>query len=68
MKAKKLISLLLCMMLMLALAVPAFAEKATVTTFDDIGDSWAKHEICLVADAGIVGGYGDGTFRPDAFI
>ena len=68
MKAKKLISLLLCMMLMLALAVPAFAEKATVTNFNDIGDSWAKHEICLVADAGIVGGYSDGSFRPNAFI
>lgn len=60
MKAKKLISLLLCLILMLALSVPAFAAD-----FSDTKGHWAEDEISRVADEGIVGGYPDGSFRPE---
>ncbi len=65
MKARKLICTLLCIIMVFALAVPAFAAKATTSTFTDTKGNWAEHEIALVADAGIVGGYPDGTFRPN---
>ncbi|MDO4816313.1 MAG: S-layer homology domain-containing protein [Bacillota bacterium] len=68
MKAKKLLCAMLCLVMVFALAVPAFAAKATTSTFTDTKGSWAEHEIALVADAGIVGGYPDGTFRPNANI
>ena len=64
MKAKKTISLVLCVIMIFALAVPAFAANSV--KFSDVPDGyWAKDAIYLVADAGIVGGYADGTFRPE---
>ena len=33
--------------------------------FSDVRDHWAAREISLAAQAGILKGYGDGTFRPD---
>jgi len=65
MKAKKILCALLCVVMLAALAVPAFAEKATTTVFTDTAGNWAEHQIALVADAGIVGGYPDGSFRPN---
>ena len=56
MKAKKTISLVLCVIMIFALAVPAFAANSV--KFSDVPDGyWAKDAIYLVADAGIVGGY-----------
>ena len=34
-------------------------------TFTDIADSWAKDSIEKMAEAGVVNGYPDGTFRPN---
>ncbi len=39
---------------------PVFAER-----FSDIEKHWAKENIELLADKGIISGYADGTFRPD---
>ncbi|WP_138420104.1 S-layer homology domain-containing protein [Aquibacillus sediminis] len=33
--------------------------------FSDIGKSWAKSYIKTLASAGIINGFGDGTFKPD---
>lgn len=64
MKAKKIVSLALCVMMIFALAVPAFADNGA--KFSDVPDGyWAKDAIYLVANAGIVGGYADGSFRPE---
>lgn len=64
MKTKKAISLILCVMMIFALAVPALA--ANDVKFNDVPDGyWAKDSIYLVAKAGIVGGYDDGSFRPE---
>ena len=52
MKAKKTISLVLCVIMIFALAVPAFAANSV--KFSDVPDGyWAKDAIYLVADAGI---------------
>lgn len=64
MKAKKAISLILCMVMIFALAVPALAAEDV--KFTDVPDGyWAKDSIYLVAKAGIVGGYGNGYFGPE---
>jgi len=55
------LSLALCMLLTL---VP-FASAAS---FTDIGSHWARESIIAMADAGIVNGYPDGTFRPNETI
>ncbi|MCF0137940.1 MAG: S-layer homology domain-containing protein, partial [Oscillospiraceae bacterium] len=65
MKARKLICMALCIIMLFSLTVPAFAAKPTTATFTDTKGNWAEHEIALVADAGIVGGYPDGSFRPN---
>ncbi|MGM9618278.1 MAG: S-layer homology domain-containing protein [Oscillospiraceae bacterium] len=36
--------------------------------FTDIADNWARESINLASRLGIAGGYGDGTFRPNASI
>lgn len=63
MKFKKAISLLLCLILTVALTVPAMAAD-----FSDTKGHWAEHQISVVSDAGIVSGYPDGSFRPENYI
>ncbi len=38
---------------------------ADLPKFSDIGNSWAKNDIIIAAQHGIVAGYGDGRFGPD---
>jgi len=64
MKAKKILAAVLCAVMMLSLAVPAFAAGNSVK-FKDVDKHWAKDAIYLVANAGIVGGYPDGRFGPN---
>lgn len=59
MKTKKIVSVLLCLLLMMSLTIPAFAE------FNDTKGHWAEHQIDVVANAGIVGGYPNGDFKPE---
>ncbi|MEG2377065.1 MAG: S-layer homology domain-containing protein, partial [Clostridia bacterium] len=33
--------------------------------FSDISGHWAEADICALVNAGFIGGYGDGTFKPD---
>lgn len=57
---KKLASLVLALVLSLGLCVPALAAE-----FTDVPASHAFHDaIADCSEKGIVGGYGDGTFRP----
>ncbi|MCR4403623.1 MAG: S-layer homology domain-containing protein [Firmicutes bacterium] len=47
----------------------AFAIRPTgEPRFDDIKDSWAKAYVTALAEAGIVSGYPDGTFKPERHI
>ncbi|WP_258365648.1 S-layer homology domain-containing protein [Aneurinibacillus soli] len=39
--------------------------SAQGTPFTDVDGSWAKDSILKMANAGLVSGYGDGTFRPE---
>lgn len=64
MKAKKILAAVLCVVMMLALAVPAFAANGSVK-FKDVSGHWAEESIYLAANAGIVGGYPDGRFGPN---
>jgi hypothetical protein len=56
-----LLSLLVAVVLVLAIALPASAASQ----FTDIADSPYKAAIESLASMGVVGGYDDGTFRPD---
>ncbi len=63
--AKRLRKVAVAMMLILAL-IPAtvFAVAAP----SDIGTHWAKDQITSMVNGGLINGYPDGTFRPDASI
>lgn len=54
-------------MLVNGLQLDVKAATLTFTDQDKIG-SWAKQPIALAVQAGIVSGYPDGRFRPDAYI
>ncbi|NMA07706.1 MAG: S-layer homology domain-containing protein, partial [Clostridiales bacterium] len=56
---KKLISVLLVLMLLGSLCGMSAAY------FPDTVTHWARTEILAMADAGVIRGYTDGTFRPD---
>ena len=49
--------------------VPSVPQTPTTPMFSDLGDaSWAGDYITTLASKGILNGYGDGTFAPNAFI
>lgn len=54
-------------MLVNALRMDGAVTTLVFTDQDKIG-SWAKHAIALAVQHDIINGYGDGSFRPDAFI
>lgn len=62
MKRIRMLALALAVSLCAALAAPALAAG---TTFTDVQGHWAAPYIQDMTDAGILTGYGDGTFRPE---
>ncbi len=55
---------LLCMVLCLSIATCAFAA-----TFSDLSKShWAYDNIIELSSQGVINGYSDGTFRPEAYV
>lgn len=48
-----------------AQALPLMGAEAATPTLKDIEGSWARDAIAALVDEGIIGGYPDGTFRPD---
>ena len=44
------------------------AEPQQKEAFSDIGGHWAEESIQAMAQAGIVNGYTDGTFHPEAYV
>lgn len=73
-KGKKILAYILCTALIVTMLPAAFgstvfAETGTTTntakTFSDIENHWAKSIIEEAASKGIVGGYPDGTYKPD---
>lgn len=60
---KSLLSLLI-FALVFTMAAPAFAATGAAVKLSDISNSYAKEEIEALVEAGIIGGYADGTFKP----
>lgn len=59
----------LCSTLLLAiLCCAVFVSSAQAASFSDLQNHWALHDVNSLVDRGAVGGYPDGTFRPDATI
>ena len=56
------------LLILLALCcLPLSALAAEGGGFSDVSaDHWAAEEIARAADAGVITGYADGTFRPQA--
>ena len=68
---KKSLSAIFCLVIMLSLSVPvsasAFDSSKSSPHFDDVPSSyWAYDAIMEAAEAGIVFGFGDGTFQPNS--
>jgi hypothetical protein len=58
----KLTAVLTALLLIFA-AIPSQAQAAT--QFSDVDKHWAKKEIMYLSDRNIIGGYPDGTFKPN---
>ncbi|MFK2826318.1 S-layer homology domain-containing protein [Bacillus sp. B190/17] len=43
-----------------------YTAQASAQVFNDAKNHWAAKEIQALVDAGVINGYDDGTFRPDA--
>ena len=56
-------TLFLMAALLIFSALPVEAQAAT--TFTDVNNHWAKNEIKYLSDRNIIGGYPDGTFKPN---
>ena len=53
---------------MLHRAFPALGSASAHNPFSDVSlqtHPWSYHAILRLADAGVISGYGDGTFRPE---
>lgn len=56
------------MLFTLVVAFPQQTEAAGTTSFKDVTNHWAKSSIESAAKQGLIGGYADGTFKPNAQI
>ncbi len=61
MKSK--LTAVLTALLLIFVAIPSQAQAAT--QFSDVDKHWAKKEIMYLSDRKIIGGYPDGTFKPN---
>ena len=61
MKSK--LTAVLTALLLIFVATPFQVQAAT--QFSDVGKHWAKNEIMYLSDRNIIGGYPDGTFKPN---
>ena len=62
MKGKRLLSAALA----LAATLTLMAVPASAANFSDLSGHWARTDVEYLADRGLVSGYSDGTFKPDA--
>lgn len=63
---KKITLLILSAMLFCSLLL--FNAKADASSFSDINNHWAEEEMEYLIQKGIIGGYADGTFRPNEIV
>ena len=54
------------MVMVLALVLALSGPQAAAVTFSDMTDHWARADVEELANKGIINGYSDGTFLPDA--
>ena len=54
------------MVMVLALVLALSGPQAAAVTFSDMTDHWARADVEELANEGIINGYSDGTFLPDA--
>ena len=52
----------------LIINLPAVSLNAAEEGFTDVSNHWAKEIISKFTEQGIITGYNDGTFRPDAYL
>lgn len=64
----KLFKRLLCGALIAALLLPAAMAAPSESSFPDTQGHWAQEQIEAAVRSGLVNGYPDGTFRPDATV
>ena len=68
MKSKKNIAKMILVAFVLTLVLPAGAFAADTKTASDLSGHWAQATVQRWMDQGLIGGYADGTFRPDQAI
>ena len=68
MKSKKTVAKMLLVAFVFSLVLPASVFAADAKTAADLNGHWAQTTIQQWMDKGMIGGYEDGTFRPDQSI
>ncbi|MGB5824185.1 MAG: S-layer homology domain-containing protein [Proteocatella sp.] len=65
---KRRLAVLLAVILMLTSAVPTFAANSRGATKNDIAGHWAEDDLLTMSSNGIMGGYPDGSMKPNRYV
>ncbi|MGB5824681.1 MAG: S-layer homology domain-containing protein [Proteocatella sp.] len=63
--SKKTLSVGTAIMMVLTTAIPAFADTSSASKFPDVTGHWAAGDLTKMTERGIMGGYPDGTMKPE---
>ena len=65
---KRNLSVVLALMMVFTSAMPAFAAPARGKAKNDISGHWAEGDLLTMKDNGVMGGYPDGSMKPDRYV
>ena len=65
---KRNLSVVLALMMVFTSAMPAFSAPARGKAKNDISGHWAEGDLLTMKDNGVMGGYPDGSMKPDRYV
>ena len=65
---KRNLSVVLALMMVFTSAMPAFSAPARGKAKNDISGHWAEGDLMTMKDNGVMGGYPDGSMKPDRYV
>ena len=65
---KRKLSVILALMMVFTSTMPVFSAPARGKTTNDISGHWAESDLLTMKDNGVMGGYPDGSMKPDRYV